>query len=435
MARICEDCGIKMPAFKPRKRTGDGKLLCDGCHPDGRGQPGRPVGHHGGSLSRNDVIRQALQKEAWEPHGKSKVFPPGTQPAAIDAWINKNVPKKARDQIERSTSTDGTTVISVEWGSSPPDPAKFVRDLEWDAMVPDAYWNVTEYVLVSDLQVGDKVALSHNSDGRYLLPDAWTVTTLRGIGGTVNVERPGSQPHPLYPGGMGYDKRPNMVTRFVPKGGKSWDEADRYQRAASINPTAGVKEWLERVDPDIKELDDEGPGPWEKKHAMRFEAHDSGDGKVIYHCPFCGGGEVVGRSDGTAMCDFCSTAFTVQVQPERSAMPQTNPITGEPLNMPGMPGDPSAPDATPPGGAGGEQGTAPPGAGPPPGPPPGGGQTPATPPPGPPPGPAPMQAAASYYVVSEGVLDEDAFIKHLAIKYADDKAGVIESVRNTNRRS
>ena len=72
--------------------------------------------------------------------------------------------------------------------------------------------------------------------------------------------------------------------------------------------------------------------------ATRKVAHDSGDGETIYHCPFCGAGQVVGRSDGTAECGFCSTAFTVQVQPVMNSVPQT--INGVPHVHPDMPGTP-----------------------------------------------------------------------------------------------
>lgn len=88
------------------------------------------------------------------------------------------------------------------------------------------------------------------------------------------------------------------------------------------------------------------------------------------NCPFCGAGQVTARSDGTVECGFCKNFFTVQVQPNHAAMPQTDPTTGKPLNMPGMPGDPAtheAPTPAPvaedpnfaPEGAGGEQGFAP----------------------------------------------------------------------------
>lgn len=69
---------------------------------------------------------------------------------------------------------------------------------------------------------------------------------------------------------------------------------------------------------------------------LRKTAHDSGDGETIYHCPFCGSGQVLARSDRTIECEFCHTSFTVQVQPEYSAFPQT--MDGQPVQVPGMPG-------------------------------------------------------------------------------------------------
>jgi hypothetical protein len=79
-------------------------------------------------------------------------------------------------------------------------------------------------------------------------------------------------------------------------------------------------------------------------------AHDSGDGETIFHCPFCGSGQVIARSDGTVECEFDGTAFTVQVQPQMPAFPQT--VNGQPVDVPGMPN--GGQDANvPPGAAGG----------------------------------------------------------------------------------
>jgi hypothetical protein len=97
-------------------------------------------------------------------------------------------------------------------------------------------------------------------------------------------------------------------------------------------------------------------------------AHQSGDGVTIAHCPFCGSGQVIGRSDGNTECSFCNSAFLVRVQPTFSAFPQS--IDGMPVQIPGMPpptapgmppgGDPSDPNAMPPGadGADGAEGGA-----------------------------------------------------------------------------
>jgi hypothetical protein len=78
-----------------------------------------------------------------------------------------------------------------------------------------------------------------------------------------------------------------------------------------------------------------------KTGGLQTVAHDSGDGETIFHCPFCGSGAVAGGHDGTVTCDFCHTAFTVQVQPTHTNMPQT--VNGQPYNIPGMPG--GGPDA------------------------------------------------------------------------------------------
>ena len=63
-------------------------------------------------------------------------------------------------------------------------------------------------------------------------------------------------------------------------------------------------------------------------------AHDSGDAEVVFHCPFCGSGQVLARNDGTIECQFCQACFTVQVQPQYPAFPQT--INGMPVQVPGM---------------------------------------------------------------------------------------------------
>ncbi|THA72549.1 hypothetical protein E6R60_26845 [Streptomyces sp. A0642] len=82
------------------------------------------------------------------------------------------------------------------------------------------------------------------------------------------------------------------------------------------------------------------------------EAHQSGDGITIAHCPFCGSGQVIGRSDGNTECSFCNQSFLVRVQPTYSAFPQS--VGGAPVDIPGMP-DPAM-GGMPPGGAPGEEG-------------------------------------------------------------------------------
>lgn len=73
------------------------------------------------------------------------------------------------------------------------------------------------------------------------------------------------------------------------------------------------------------------------KSALQKDAHDSGDSAIIFHCPSCGSGQVIAQSDGSTKCEFCNMAFTVQVQPQFNAYPQT--IDGQPVDVPNMPGE------------------------------------------------------------------------------------------------
>jgi hypothetical protein len=112
------------------------------------------------------------------------------------------------------------------------------------------------------------------------------------------------------------------------QGDDSGPESDRNSK-----PTDPHKVSMKRRK---KEASVSHPNDRIRSYAMQYLAHDSGDGQTVYHCPFCGGGNVIGRSDGTIECGFCNTHFTVQVQPEFAGMPQT--VDGQPYDVPGMPG-------------------------------------------------------------------------------------------------
>lgn len=66
-------------------------------------------------------------------------------------------------------------------------------------------------------------------------------------------------------------------------------------------------------------------------------AHDPGDPQLCSHCPFCGSGQITGRSDGGIDCAFCGMSFLVRVQPAFPGMPQA-PGMGAPTDIgPDMP--------------------------------------------------------------------------------------------------
>lgn len=54
--------------------------------------------------------------------------------------------------------------------------------------------------------------------------------------------------------------------------------------------------------------------------------------KVVYVCPFCGSGNIVGNSDGSITCNHDNVTFTVEVKPSHPAMPLVGP-NGEPFKM------------------------------------------------------------------------------------------------------
>lgn len=169
-------------------------------------------------------------------------------------------------------------------------------------------------------------------------------------------------------------------------------------------------------------------------------AHDSGDGATIYHCPFCGSGQVIARSDRSIECEYCHQCFTVQVQPQFPAFPQT--INGMPMQVPGMPGAPGGlpqdPGADPMGGMG-----MPPGQDV---PPMDGGAGPGDPmTPGEDEEPeddgeeesddAPPFAKGSMLRTASGArLAYDDYLRHLAIRHADNKDAVLDRVRSERTR-
>jgi hypothetical protein len=172
---------------------------------------------------------------------------------------------------------------------------------------------------------------------------------------------------------------------------------------------------------------------------IRTVAHDSGDGATIYHCPFCGSGQVIARSDRSVECEYCHTCFTVQVQPQFPAFPQT--INGAPVQVPGMPGMPGGLPAQPPAvgedpmadpmadpamqGAPGEEGA-------------GGDPEDPEAQEGPPQqdeesDAPPWAKGASLRTTAGARLDWDNYLRHLAIRHADDKDAAIERVRAERR--
>ena len=64
-------------------------------------------------------------------------------------------------------------------------------------------------------------------------------------------------------------------------------------------------------------------------------AHGFAQTDTVKHCPFCGSGDVWGGSDGTITCEFDGATFQVSVEPQYPSAPGN--IAGQPLDIDGQP--------------------------------------------------------------------------------------------------
>lgn len=156
-------------------------------------------------------------------------------------------------------------------------------------------------------------------------------------------------------------------------------------------------------------------------------AHGGGDDPTIRHCPFCGSGQVVARSDGTTECQFCGSYFEVSKQPEFANMPQTDPATGLPIPGTETEEDGEVPPAVDPGVTADAEGVFVP---------PGdedvamGGTDGVFIPPAKETPVVPEMKAATLRTAKGHDLSEDWYVAHLAISFADDRDKVLEAVRS-----
>lgn len=162
---------------------------------------------------------------------------------------------------------------------------------------------------------------------------------------------------------------------------------------------------------------------------LRTLAHDATENQAVRHCFSCGGGKIIGRADGSIECEFCGVHFTVQVQPQYPNFPQT--VNGVPQQIPGMPGQVETPGAAPGMDGGGfppdDQSGLPPGGlegadGPVEGTDEGAEEMGDEEPP-------PFAKKESFRTTAGAVLDEDDYVRHLAIRYASDRDAMIARIR------
>lgn len=361
--RTCETCGVKLPRWVPRKRNpSSGKLECDGCQ---NGRPGRPRSQAALHERPNKYDTTFME------HAEPKPMPKGHSDMRWHliedhGYARGDLNDMLKGRVKRTPTELHAHVHGGDTGGD------FWADHSRDGSPIHHYHDTSK---TGSLVMG---VAKWVSTGALPWEGYWD----------------GHQGHQIEMVSMSSGEKVQCETC---KQVIAWFSEDRDEPLdyipAGITYTAGL-------------------GP--------VIAHDSGDGKTIYHCPFCGAGQVVAGSDGTTECMYCHTFFTVQVQPEFSAFPQT--VNGVPMQIPGMPGDPTNPSAPPgspestgPGADDGDGVFKPPDA-----------PEPFAPPPAFKP---PTQAAKVFMTATGGVLDEGAYMRHLAIRHADDREVILQELR------
>ena len=474
--RQCDQCGTKVPPFRPRKRQGE-RLLCDGCHPKGRGSEARPVGYHG-SLACEDC-NEPISATGLKVVAGRFVCPDGCRKTADDqAWVmGTECPECAAMLVYEDGESYciqcgwsikaaaarvaaywlGRVVATDDLGLSGGF-AEWLKEMWHDfksggGEVPSWF---PKSLLTEEERASGRFKTNDNFAGAFAAltseNDGWLFTEVNGPTLEDTCEFPGCD-KPI--SGIAFVGDRAMAgcaehceeaeSMMALTGSKKCSRCNGRGRtgtgggAHSCRVCKGTGKtssrrigWCHDCDGLVAEIKSEALGtylfcekegkPVEAKRvemlapvaALRKQAHDSGDGETIYHCPFCGAGQVTGRSDGTVECGFCHTFFTVQVQPQHPNMPQT--VNGQPVQMPGMPGDPTqqvgpSPEdvsvhsiddlVVEPAGAVEDQSVVP-----------------------------GIQPESALYVTAQGVLlPEDKFLKHLALACADDRDAVLEEIR------
>ncbi len=315
--RLCDGCGIKVPRFQPRTNN-NGQMLCNGCAEGKPGSPGRPIGLHGSKTADWVSLPGAKVNPNDRFHG------PTAAQAKKMAEHAKRLYADAIALLDRDDSDEAFDRATL-WQE---DAFRIEKDLRTFGFDPETGLRRKGSM--------DKLA---NEDMARALENAHAYGVSFGQ---------------QYLTAVSPDDHGNATAEAELAAAKSQFEEDkrRFPQLADKLHQAymeGARDW------------DNFNRPWQNKGRPDViqdigskTAHDSGDGATIYHCPFCGGGQVVAGSDGSVECGYCHTLFTVQVQPEHAAMPQT--IDGVPQDMPGMPGDVGG---VPGGGAGAAPGASP----------------------------------------------------------------------------
>lgn len=355
--RQCDDCGANMGPYEPRTRVGD-KMLCDACKDGSRGGmvSKTAADDHDVLYHLTDKHQFALDPEyapqdntfAIEDRSGRKGLYGVSDPWGVNSWKHKGYqrPYVAEVHVPKGLAQDG------RWGNEKFLPAEhYDKATVHRVMTGDQHDQETYYgAQPGGRDVRDFTPEEHTKhllDLRNRMHDEnhWGWNEFNDKHEHVGSDEDDDQGMPVR-----RDRDGNVMTmdrysksKGLPKTQKCeycdgratkrllWAEGMAYI------PTCDAHESKARHRIEVTNKDEVASVKSIPKAAvLTKEGHDSGDGMTVFHCPFCGSGQVLARSDRTIECQFCHTAFTVQVQPVYPNFPQT--IDGQPMQVPGMPG-------------------------------------------------------------------------------------------------
>lgn len=377
--RTCEDCGTSMQPFVRRTRRDDGSLVCKACMPEDKG------GRRGGGRPEA-TPRGYRSPQYWESAKTAMPFDDDVQwatgPAPNPGSVWENPETSFHDPNDRYYIMDSEAAVlggpNGPWIGSRSEGLAKIEDLR------GAYPNRRHMLIPA---TGKQVEWLGGRGGR----PGHFIMKLPDYEGSRTSTRLPDRFEPLFEG-----RRKVADAVWTPHPKTPWLMVCPYCSAEFRGVSAEAaeskaQEHERRAHPDVARA----------REGRRKHAHDSGDGETLYHCPFCGAGQLVGNADGTAQCQFCNTTFTVQVQPNQPEMPQT--VDGEPYPIPDMPGTPG----------GGESGLPPP---------PVEEETPVT--------PKEEEQQPPQFATSSGHrLSEDDYIAHLALRHARNREATLKAIR------
>jgi hypothetical protein len=265
-----------MPPYVPRQRVGD-QMLCTACVANPRG------GYVSASLNNLQKGSAVADPKSFEDHFNEQTAGFGQSEPDDGGRRGSDIAKDSDELHERYKGQPGTHGMDES-------------DFPHYQIDHPSGWHVRTHG-------GPYLEVGHQA-----VPDAQEA---------IDVSNPDPNKggmHPAMTQGTpeeNHNALANELSHFVQHHGEEYAQANpkikQWQQMRGVGNTA-MRQTLPSNPGRIDGMEDQTQATASKR--MQKQAHDSGDGETIYHCPFCGSGQVIARSDKTIECEFCFAGET-----------------------------------------------------------------------------------------------------------------------------